>query len=200
MIKRRMMNKNSQKLFLFMMVSLDGFFEGKDHDLSWHHVDEEFNRFAIEQLDETGTLLFGKKTYELMENFWPSSQGLQDDPETAQRMNTLPKVVVSTTLQKVTETDHWQHVQLINNSIEEKIKKLKKEAEKPIALLGSNQLLVSLTKLGLVDEFRIMINPVVIGEGTRLFYGLDIKFDFTLTKIKRFNCGNVLLYYQPQYS
>jgi dihydrofolate reductase len=64
-----------RKIYLFMMVSLDGYFEGQNHDLSWHHVDAEFNEFVIEQLDETDVLLFGRVTYRMMAGYWPTRQG-----------------------------------------------------------------------------------------------------------------------------
>ncbi|MGE5041719.1 MAG: dihydrofolate reductase family protein [Candidatus Levyibacteriota bacterium] len=182
------------KLFLFMMVSLDGYFEGPEHDLSWHNVDREFVDFAIEQTGQVGTLLFGRRTYELMENFWPSSQA-QDDPETAKLMNNTPKMVFSTTLEKVHETKTWKHVTLVKEVNVEQINKLKEESAKDLAVFGSNGLAVSLLELGLFDELRIMINPVVIEKGTPLFYGLKEKKKFTLKNTKVFNSGNILLTY-----
>ena len=86
-----------------MMVSLDGYFEGPGHDLSWHNVDNEFNDFAISQMNEADTILFGRKTYELMESFWPSEQGIEGDPEVANKMNFTPKIVVSKTLSGVSD-------------------------------------------------------------------------------------------------
>jgi dihydrofolate reductase len=73
-----------RKIFLFMMVTLDGFFEGPDHDLSWHVVDAEFNDFAQAQMREADTILFGRRTYQLMESFWPSPEGLIADPVVAE--------------------------------------------------------------------------------------------------------------------
>ena len=81
-----------RKIFLFMMVSLDGFFEGPDHELDWHNVDAEFNEFAAEQLNEVDTLLFGWKTYELMAGYWPTELAKQDSPVIAEKMNSLPKL------------------------------------------------------------------------------------------------------------
>ena len=86
------------RLILFDLVSLDGFFEAPGHGISWHSVDDEFDRLAIEQLDAAGCLVFGRVTYELMASFWPSEQGMREDPEVARRMNALPKVVFSRTL------------------------------------------------------------------------------------------------------
>ncbi len=189
-----------RKIFLFMMISLDGFFEGVDHDLSWHNVDAEFNEFAADQMKEADTILFGKITYQLMESFWPTYQPNEsadpNDAIVAHLMNTFPKVVVSSTLGHVTETENWKNVKLISENVKEEIKKLKNTEGKSIAILGSNKLLVSLTKLGLIDEFRIMINPVVINKGAKLFEGLEEKLNLKLTKTREFKNGNILLYYK----
>jgi dihydrofolate reductase len=186
-----------RKIFLFMMVSLDGYFEGLDHDLSWHHVDEEFNDFAQAQMKEADTILFGRRTYQLMESFWPGKAGLEGDPQVAQLMNNTPKIVVSRNLENVTETKIWKHVLLIRENVEEEIRRLKNEKGGDIILLASSNLCVSLLEWGLLDEVRIMINPVVIGNGTPLFYGLQEKVSFKLTKTRKFASGNILLYYQP---
>ena len=181
-----------------MMVSLDGYIEGPDHDLSWHHVDAEFNDFAQTQMKEADTILFGRKTYQLMESFWPTKQGLEDDPEVAQLMNETPKVVVSSSLKSVTETKIWKQVRLINENVRDEIAKLKKEKGRDIILLASSNLCVSLLEWGLLDEVRIMINPVVIGKGTPLFDGIKKKTTFELTSSRKFESGNILLIYRTQ--
>ena len=181
-----------------MMVSLDGYFEGSDHDLLWHHVDEEFNDFAQVQMKEADTILFGRRTYQLMELYWPSKEGREDDSEVAKLMNETPKVVVSQSLKNVTETKIWKHVRLINKNVEDQIRSLKNEKGGDIILLASSNFCVSLLEWGLIDEVRIMINPVVLGEGTPLFQGLKNKVSFTLKKSRNFENGNVLLTYIPQ--
>src|SRR5690348_8963282 len=98
------------KVFLFMMISLDGYIEGENHDLSWHNVDEEFNTFAIPQTQSVETLLFGRKTYELMRDYWPTESARTTDPVVAHLMNTTPKIVFSHSLKKVEETKYWKHV------------------------------------------------------------------------------------------
>jgi dihydrofolate reductase len=80
-----------RKLFAFNMVSLDGFFEGPNHDINWHLVDDEFNQFAIEQTGTVETILFGRVTYELMASYWPTPAAQADDPIVADLMNSLPK-------------------------------------------------------------------------------------------------------------
>lgn len=184
-----------RKVFLFMMTSIDGYMEGEDHDLSWHNVDAEFNTFAVEQLNEADTIVFGRKTYQLMESYWPTKDGLQDDPVVAKYMNETPKVVFSHTLKGVTETDTWKNVRLVKENVAQEIARLKEQPGKDIIVLGSNNLCVTLLELGLLDEIRIMVAPVVIGKGTPLFAGIKDKVPFTRTKERQFGNGNVLLYY-----
>jgi dihydrofolate reductase len=182
-----------RKVILFMMVSLDGFFEGPNHALDWHNVDAEFNEFAIHQLNEVDVLLFGRKTYEMMASYWPTPAATKNDPIVAERMNNLPKLVFSRTLQKV----EWNNSRLIKENVAEEISKLKQQPGKDMAIFGSSDLSVTLAKLGLIDEYRIMVNPVVLGNGTRLFAGMNHRLNLKLVKTKSFSSGNVLLYYVP---
>lgn len=183
-----------RKLILFMMVSLDGYFEGPGHDISWHNVDDEFVKFAIEQLDETGAIIFGRTTYQMMAEFWPSEEAKRTDPETAKRMTALPKYVASRTLRSV----DWDDSHLLPGDAAEEVAKLKKQDGKYISIFGSNNLCVSLMEKGLVDEFRIMVNPVAIGAGTPLFKGITKKADLKLIKTRKFANGNILLCYAPR--
>ncbi len=185
-----------RKIFLFMMASLDGYMEGPDHDLSWHNVDDEFNAFAIKQLDEAGALIFGRRTYELMAGFWPKYKRKPGDSNAvvADKMDELPKIVFSKSLDSVAWSEKWDNISLLKNVKD--IAELKKQPGKDLAVLGSNNLCVSLLRSGLLDELRIMVNPVVIGAGTPLFEGLGRKQEFKLMKTRVFNSGNVLLYYR----
>jgi dihydrofolate reductase len=183
-----------RKTFLFMMVSLDGYYEGSNGDISWHNVDAEFNEFAVQQTSEVGTLLFGRKTYELMSSYWPTEAAKSDDPVVAGLMNSLPKIVFSTTLEQAS----WENAKLVRDNIAEEISKLKNQPGKDIAIFGSSELTVALTQMGLVDEYRIMVNPVVLGEGKSLFKGLGDKLSLKLLKTRTFDSGNVLLYYRPE--
>src|SRR5258708_12246126 len=90
-----------KKLLVSEMVSVDGFFAGPNGEIDWHNVDEEFNTFAIEQLDSVDTLVFGRVTYELMASYWPTAEALKDDSVVAAKMNALPKIVFSKTLENL---------------------------------------------------------------------------------------------------
>ena len=184
-----------------MMVSLDGFFEGKDHDLSWHNVDQEFNEYAIQMLRETGLIIFGRRTYQLMESFWPNAEvdpkTTTDNVQVAKLMNNTPKMVISRTLKNVKEGPNWKNVTLYNKLDVEEIKALKQQSGKDI-WAGGSELATALLKEGLIDELRIMVNPVIVGSGTQLFKGLESKMEFKLTKTRAFKSGNVLLFYDVQ--
>src|SRR5437667_12797564 len=103
-----------RNIHLFVTLSLDGYFEGLNHDLSWHNVDDEFNKFAIEQLRETGLILFGRRTYQLMEGFWPKaavdSGTSPDNQEVARLINNVEKFVLSRTLYSVRGSENWSNV------------------------------------------------------------------------------------------
>lgn len=181
-----------RKVILFNLISLDGYFEGPDRNIDWHHVDEEFNEFAIQQTGEFGALLFGRVTYELMASYWPAEAAKRDDPEVANLMNTLPKVVFSNSLESV----EWQNTKLVKDNFVEEVTKLKEQSGKDIAIFGSSDLAVTFIDLGLIDEFRIMINPVVLGGGKPILQGIKSKLELKLLKVKTFQTGNVLLYYE----
>lgn len=183
-----------RNLFSFNMMSLDGFFEGaQPWDLSWHNVDEEFNEFAIEQLKTIDTLIFGRKTYEGMAGYWSGEEALKDDPAVAEQMNSLPKLVVSRTLSKA----DWNSTRLIKDNLAEEILKLKQQLGKDLAIFGSANLLSTLMEMDLVDEHRVIINPVILGKGTPLFKTTVDQVKLKLTKSRTFKSGNVLLYYSP---
>jgi dihydrofolate reductase len=182
-----------RKIFAFIMTTLDGYYEGPNQEFDFWVVDEEFNRFAVEQLDEADALLFGRVTYEGMAAYWPTPAGEQDDPRLAARMNGLPKVVVSRSLDKA----EWASTRLIKDDVTEELTKLKQQPGKDIAILGSSDLTVSLLRMGLVDEVRIMVNPVVLGAGKSVFRTAGERIGLKLLKSRHFNSGNILLYYQP---
>lgn len=150
-----------------MLVTLDGYFEGLNHDLSWHQPDAEFHEYCHAQNSRVDTLLFGHRTYDLMANFWPTPQGEAIDPPTAKFMNEAPKIVVSKQLLK----PEWNNTGALSTDVVEAVRRLKAEPGQDIAIFGSNKLGVSLMTERLVDEFRLMVSPVAIGRGTPLFTG-----------------------------
>jgi dihydrofolate reductase len=183
-----------RKVFLFNMTTLDGFFEGPNQDISWHNADEEFNDFAIDQLNEIGTLLFGRVTYQMMASYWPTESAINDDPIVAGLMNSLPKIVFSKTLDKA----EWNNSRLVKENVVEEVLQLKEQPGKDIAIFGSSDLAVTLSENGLIDEYRIIVNPVFLGNGTSLLKGIKEKLNLKFLNARIFKSGNVLLYYAPE--
>jgi dihydrofolate reductase len=187
-----------RKLLLFMMVSANGFYErglGADdwRNIDWHNVDDEFTAFAVEQLEAVDTLVFGRVTYEGMASYWPTPEAIADSPETAEKMNSLPKIVVSTTLDRA----DWNNTRVIKGDLREAFSRLKREPGKDIIVLGSSDLTVSLADLGLVDEYRLMVSPVALGSGKPVLQGLKGDLSLRLLEARPFANGNVLLRYEP---
>jgi len=185
-----------RNVFLFMMVSTDGYFEGPNRDLSWHNVDDEFNDFAVKQLDEADTLIMGRKTYELMAGYWPTPQGQADDTAVADRMNSYRKIVFSRTLKQ----SPWTNTEMHSDDPRQIITAAKAEPGKSIAVLGSSNLCLSLLEHNLIDELRLMISPVVLGAGTPLFAGIKQPLHLSLDRTRQFRSGNELLIYTPSSS
>jgi dihydrofolate reductase len=181
-----------RKVVVFMLITADGYFEGTNREIDWHNVDAEFNEFAIEQLDSSGILLFGRVTYELMASYWPTEAAITDDPLVAKRMNNLPKIVFSETLEKA----EWNNTRLVKENAEQEVMKLKQEPGKDIKILGSSSLSAFLIDHGLIDEFRILVNPIILGKGHSLFEGINDKLNLKLVKSRTFKSGNVLLIYE----
>jgi dihydrofolate reductase len=182
-----------RKIVVFNLVSIDGYFAGQDGDISWHNVDEEFNEYAIEKVTAGNTLLFGRVTYELMASFWPTPQAIKNDPIVAERMNNLPKIVFSRTLNRA----EWNNTRLVKADMLSVLRKMKQESGRPMAILGSGSIVSQLAPHGLIDEFQIMVNPVVLGKGKTMFQGIQDKLNLKLKKSRIFGNGNILLHYAP---
>lgn len=175
-------------IYAFEMITLDGFYAGPNDEFDWPNVDAEFFEWSLAQLDRSDTIVFGRTTYEGMAAYWPTAPA--DDP-TAQRMNAYSKVVVSRTLDKA----DWNNSRIVRGL--DAIAELKQGSGKDIAVFGSFDLTVGLIGAGLLDEIRIIVNPIVLGGGKSLFASTDKRISVTLKDTKRFDSGNVLLTYAP---
>ncbi|MFC5753797.1 dihydrofolate reductase family protein [Actinomadura rugatobispora] len=182
-----------RKIFAFFVVTADGYYEGPNGEFDWPNVDQEFMDFSVEQLDEIGTLVFGRITYDMVAAHWPTPQAREDAPAVADRMNATPKIVVSRTLQRA----DWADTRLLADDVAGELTKLKQQPGKDIAIFGSSNLTVSLLDLGLVDELRIMVHPIVLSEGKSLFHTAEHRIPLELTGTRAFKSGNVMLYYRP---
>lgn len=180
-----------RKLYFFMMTTANGLYERGPWEIDWHHTDEEFNDFAIAQLEQMDTLVFGRKTYEGMVGYWPTPEAIASDPIVAGKMNGMPKVVVSRTLPRA----DWSNTRVVRDP--EAIAALKREPGKDALLIASSDLALSLGALGLIDEYRIMVNPIALGKGKPVLQGLTADLKLELLGTRTFKNGNVLLNYIP---
>lgn len=185
-----------RKLIAFNHVSLDGYFVDANGSMMWAKTDkndEEWNAFVAENSKGGGTLVFGRVTYELMTRYWPTPMALQHDRIVAERMNKMPKVVFSRTLQKAT----WNNTGLIKEDLIGATRKMKAEAGEGIAILGSGTIVSQLAQEGLVDEFQVVVNPIILGKGRTMFEGVKSNVALKLTKSRTFRNGCVYLCYEP---
>jgi dihydrofolate reductase len=185
-----------RKLVAFIQVTLDGYFAGVDGDIGWAHKasdDEEWNAFVAGNANSGGVLVFGRVTYEMMAGYWPTPIAAEDDPDVAESMNRLPKIVFSRTLKRAS----WSNSRLVKGDLAAEMRKLKREPGEQMAILGSGSLVSQLAQEGLVDEFQVVVNPIVLGKGKILFASLKDELALTLTNTRTFGNGKVLLCYEP---
>jgi dihydrofolate reductase len=173
-----------------LFLSLDGVAEAPN-EWQFDVMDDDMIAAITSQTDTEDAILFGRVTYQDFASFWPTST---DEPF-ASHINTTPKYVVSTTLDEV-EWGKWEKPTLIKGNLAKEISKLKQQPGKNIGVSGSPTLVRSLLQDDLLDELKLMIHPVVVGHGKRLFNGGDLK-RLKLVDSKVTGTGVVILTYQP---
>jgi dihydrofolate reductase len=182
------------KVIYSMMVSLDGFVEDVNRGLGWVIIDEELHRFANDEARETGTFLYGRRLYELMSDYWPAADSDLSIPEYVAEFARIwrekPKIVFSRTLEKV----EWNSRLVRENCVEE-IMRLKEESGKDMSV-GGPSLASTFMQRGLIDEYRLLVHPVVLGAGTPFFSTLERAIPLRLVETRPFRSGVVYLRYQ----
>jgi len=177
-----------RSLIVFNHVSLDGYFVDKKGDMRWaHKQDPEWNEFVAGNARGGGVLLFGRVTYEMMASYWPTPMAAQNSPAVAEHMNNLQKVVFSRTLDKAS----WNNTKLVKGDLAMEVRKMKRESGQGLVIMGSGTIVSQLAQEGLIDEFQIVVCPIVIGSGRSLFEGVTEKLNLKLTKSRTFGNGNV---------
>jgi dihydrofolate reductase len=185
-----------RKLAVFNHVSLDGYFVDAKGDMSWAKAnpnDAEWNAFVAENAGGESTLLFGRVTYEMMASFWPTPMAVEMMPAVAERMNNLPKVVFSKTMNNAS----WNNTKLLKADLATQVRKMKKESGPPMVILGSGSIVAQLAQEGLIDEYQVVVNPLALGKGRTMFDGVKEKLALKLTRTRTFGNGNVFLCYEP---
>ena len=182
-------NKAMRRLVAWNLMTLDGYFEGESRwDLAFHETvwGDELHAFSLEQGKEIGTVLFGRRTYEGMADYWTKATG-----EIADMMNSIEKAVATRTLDKAT----WNNTRLLKGEAVEAVRELKAQEGKDVYIFGSADLLDSLLKAGLVDEYRICLAPVVLGSGNPLFKPQGQQIKMRLENTRPLKTGGVVLTY-----
>ena len=182
-----------RKLIYAMGVSLDGLIAGPKGELDWSAPDEELHRFHNEQTRELGAHLCGRRLYEVM-RYWDSAEADPSLPEHelefAGIWNALPKIVFSETLERVEG-----NARLAGEGLAEEVARLKQQPGKDLAIGGAG-LAASAARLGLIDEYRLFVSPIVLGAGTPFFPALDERIELELVETRTFGSRVVYLRYR----
>jgi len=182
-----------RKVVLWISVSIDGFFEGPDRDISWHLVDDEFHSHANSVLRTMGAFLEGRVTYELMEGYWPTADADPDAPapvrEFAGIWRDMPKIVFSRTLEHA-----GSNATIRRDVVAEEIRALTAEPGGDLTVGGAD-LAATFRRLDLIDEYRLYVHPVLLGRGNPLFRDADVRSSLKLIESRTFGNGVVLLRY-----
>jgi dihydrofolate reductase len=184
-----------RKVIASEFMSLDGIMddpggtEGKPYGgWSLKHFNEEYRQFKAAELESCDALLLGSVTYQRFAETWPLRDG-----DFADAMNSIKKYVVSSSLQDA----EWNNAQIISENVVEAVRAIKQQPGENILVAGSNTLLTTLLEEGLVDELRIMLHPVIVGQGRRLFSEGVSGYELKLVKSQSFATGTIVLTYEP---
>lgn len=185
-----MFTSESRRIILDLAVSLDGFIEGLNGEVDWCIMDPDmgFNDF----LNDIDTILYGRKSYDLWGQYTPGNEASDTEREIWELVHSKKKYVFSKTLTKADKK-----VKLIHDNISEEVNKIKKEPGKDIWLYGGASLVNTFINLGLVDEYRLSVHPVILGAGKPLFVDIRQRLWLKIVSIKRFSSGVVQLCYHP---
>ncbi len=186
-----------RKLKLQMQITIDGFVAGSNGEMDWmvFDWDDDMKNYVDEITKPVDCIILGRK---LAQGFIPSWTSRIADPETADafahKMVNTPKIVFSKTL----ENAEWKNTKLAKGDSVQEITQLKKQPGEDIIVYGGGSFVSSLIMEGLIDEYNLFINPVALGKGMTIFNDLEDKLNLTLVKSKLFDCGIVLLCYEPK--
>ncbi len=178
-----------------MHISLDGFVAGPNGEMNWIKVDEEIFDHVGKRISEGDTALYGRVTYQMMENYWPTAGDKPDaskhDIEHSKWYNKVHKVVLSKTMKDA----NFTNTQIISENISDRINEIKQQPGKDILIFGSPTATHSLIKQNLIDGYWLFVNPIILGQGIPLFLDIKDKIILKLLDTKQFNCGVTELNY-----
>jgi dihydrofolate reductase len=179
-----------------MHISLDGFVAGLNGEMNWIKVDDEMFDFVATMTEQADTALYGRVTYEMMQSYWPTAgekpNASKHDKEHSAWYNKVSKVVLSKTMQEA----GLQNTKVFGDHLSENINKIKQANGKNILIFGSPSASQSLLNEGLIDEFWLFVNPILLGQGRLLFKDLIETTNLKLVESKTFTSGVIALHYQ----
>lgn len=184
-----------RKVISFMHISLDGFVAGPNRELNWAKVDEEIFDYVGKRISEGDTALYGRVTYLMMENYWPTAgekpTATKHDIEHSRWYNKVHKVVLSKTMQDSDLTN----IKIISDNLSERINEIKQRSGKDILLFGSPTATHSLMQQNLIDGYWLFVNPIILGQGIPLFVDIKDKIKLKLLTTRQFSSGVTELNY-----
>ncbi len=187
-----------RKIVVFMHITLDGFVAGPNGEMDWINIGDEIFEYAGQQTDSADTALYGKNTFLMMNGYWPTAadqpNASKHDIQHSNWYNKVEKVVLSKTLNE----KEYPGIRIIKDDLEAEINKLKKESGKNILIFGSAGAVHSLMSLNLIDEYWLMVNPVILGQGIPLFSDIKDKINVKLADSNIFPSGVVCLHYEKK--
>ena len=185
-----------RNLIFFMHTSLDGFVAGLNGEMDWINIDDEMFDFVATMTDKADTALYGRVTYEMMQSYWPTAgeqpNASKHDKEHSAWYNKVSKIVLSKTISE----KGLKNTTVISYQLTDNINKIKKQDGKNILIFGSPTASHSLLSHGLIDEFWIFVNPILLGHGIPLFKGVTETTKLKLIETKTFSCGVIALHYE----
>ncbi|MGZ4057232.1 MAG: dihydrofolate reductase family protein, partial [Bacteroidia bacterium] len=177
---------------------LDGFVAGLKGEMDWINIDDAIFDFVATMTDKADTALYGRVTYEMMQSYWPDAgkqpNASKHDKEHSAWYNKVSKVILSKTLSE----KGLVNTKIISDQLADNINKIKKQEGENILIFGSPRASHSLLKEGLIDEFWLFVNPVLLGEGMPLFKGVSQITKLKLIETKMFSCGVIALHYETK--
>jgi len=187
-----------RNLTFFMHTSLDGFVAGVNGEMNWIHVDDEIFDFVGTMTDKADAALYGRVTYDMMQSYWPTAgdkpNASKHDKEHSAWYNKVPKIVLSKTM----NAKGLDNTIVIGDQLADNINKIKKQDGKNILIFGSPSASHALLSLGLIDEFWLFVNPVLLGKGMPLFKNITETTKLKLVETKTFSCGVIALHYETK--
>lgn len=184
-----------RKIISFMHISLDGFVAGPNGEMDWIKVDEEIFDHVGKRISEGDTALYGRVTYQMMENYWPSAgdkpTATKHDIEHSKWYKKTYKIVLSRTM----KDSGLANTTIIGDKLSDRINEIKQQVGNEILLFGSPSATRSLIQLNLIDGYWLFVNPIVLGHGIPLFEGIKDKINLNLLTTRQFNLGVTELNY-----